>query len=374
MIGPSASFYDPDQSQWDYQAQQQFEFAYPAPGPSYDELVAQFYSQPPPPPQPQQQHPQQQQRTQQYPAYPQPVQSTSNGVPNNHNSNPNITTTPNKHNDSPPPAATSSGPAPKRKRVAKKPAQAPQSVDSDNSDSDDGFGFSGGGGAGISVGMGGLGVRSKGARLPGACTHCKKLKMKCDFGPGGSGTRDPADNTCRRCRAGGHVCIVEGRKPRSAPKDDETRRGVAGSCILRLFRFAGELRGEAAQPRQRREEDQRSGQVLSFGQLSGDPPPCFLCFGAQTERGARGRGAYTVRGVHPSRSCVIFETDGWRARRRARTARSVYGNGRRWRWRRLTQRHFACTHRDRVESLVRPDQYHDIQTEQLGVGGMRDGS
>ncbi|KAJ7896268.1 hypothetical protein B0H14DRAFT_499493 [Mycena olivaceomarginata] len=44
--------------------------------------------------------------------------------------------------------------------------------------------------------------------------------MKCDFGPGGSGspgTGDPTDNTCRRCRAGGHVCIVEGRKPRSAP-------------------------------------------------------------------------------------------------------------------------------------------------------------
>ncbi|KAF7361496.1 hypothetical protein MSAN_01183000 [Mycena sanguinolenta] len=69
--------------------------------------------------------------------------------------------------------------------------------------------------------MGGLGVRSKGARLPGACTHCKKLKMKCDFGPGGSGTGDPTDNTCRRCRAGGHVCIVEGRKPRSAPNKRE---------------------------------------------------------------------------------------------------------------------------------------------------------
>jgi hypothetical protein len=130
-------------------------------------------------------------------------------------------------------------------------------------------------------------------RSPGACTHCKKLKMKCDFGPGGSGSSggsgggclflfdvrgkrgalkgevvfwqerqrkacacgtgnypllsvlqlnlssskipcsplhfihdrsltlvciDPADNTCRRCRAGGHVCIVERRKPRKAPK------------------------------------------------------------------------------------------------------------------------------------------------------------
>ncbi|KAF7360269.1 Protein kinase domain-containing protein [Mycena venus] len=52
-----------------------------------------------------------------------------------------------------------------------------------------------------------------------ACTHCRLLKMKCDFGSRslrGSGVH--VDNTCRRCRAGGHVCIVEGRKARSAPK------------------------------------------------------------------------------------------------------------------------------------------------------------
>jgi len=47
-------------------------------------------------------------------------------------------------------------------------------------------------------------------RLPGACTHCKKLKMKCDF--------PKNENTCKRCKAGGHHCIVEGRKPRTAPK------------------------------------------------------------------------------------------------------------------------------------------------------------
>ncbi|KAI1793794.1 hypothetical protein LXA43DRAFT_206468 [Ganoderma leucocontextum] len=47
-------------------------------------------------------------------------------------------------------------------------------------------------------------------RLPGACKHCKKLKMRCEF---------PAeDNTCKRCKSGGHQCIVEGRKPRNAPK------------------------------------------------------------------------------------------------------------------------------------------------------------
>jgi hypothetical protein len=71
---------------------------------------------------------------------------------------------------------------------------------------------------GISVGIGGLGVvsersRRKGMRLPGACTHCKKLKMKCDF--------PKNDNTCKRCKSGGHVCIVEGRKQRTAPNKRE---------------------------------------------------------------------------------------------------------------------------------------------------------
>ncbi|KAF7328787.1 hypothetical protein MVEN_02507600 [Mycena venus] len=220
MIGPSASFYDPDQhqQQWNYQ---QFDFTYPAPGTSFDQLLAQYYPQ-------QQQQQQQPQQPQQHPQQPQQhVQyqyqaAPSTGDPNPNIPNPNITTSPNNTAT----AATSSGSATKRKRTAKKPAPAPQSATySDNSDSEDGFSFSGGGGAGISVGMGGLGVRSKGARLPGACTHCKKLKMKCDFGPGRSGSPggsgDPADNTCRRCRAGGHVCIVEGRKPRSAPNKRE---------------------------------------------------------------------------------------------------------------------------------------------------------
>jgi hypothetical protein len=47
-------------------------------------------------------------------------------------------------------------------------------------------------------------------RLPGACTYCKRLKMKCLFPPG--------ENVCKRCKTGKHDCIVEGRKPRSAPK------------------------------------------------------------------------------------------------------------------------------------------------------------
>lgn len=34
--------------------------------------------------------------------------------------------------------------------------------------------------------------------------------MKCEF--------PQNENVCKRCRSGGHPCIVEGRKPRSAPK------------------------------------------------------------------------------------------------------------------------------------------------------------
>ncbi|KAF7318088.1 hypothetical protein HMN09_00316700 [Mycena chlorophos] len=187
---PQTSFYDPNEPQWHYPqhpqsapSQHQFNFAYPAPGTSYDELLAQFY--------------------------------------------PNHAAAPPSKPQSPPRAsasasasasaasASTSTPAPKRKRVAKKAAPAPApSAGYSDSESDDGFG----GATGISVGMDGLGARSKGARLPGACTHCKKLKMKCDFGMDGDGEMD---NTCRRCRAGGHVCIVEGRKPRSAPNKRE---------------------------------------------------------------------------------------------------------------------------------------------------------
>ena len=42
--------------------------------------------------------------------------------------------------------------------------------------------------------------------LDGRCRE----QMKCEFPQG--------DNVCKRCKAGGHACIVEGRKPRSAPK------------------------------------------------------------------------------------------------------------------------------------------------------------
>ncbi|TFY56655.1 hypothetical protein EVG20_g8846 [Dentipellis fragilis] len=44
-------------------------------------------------------------------------------------------------------------------------------------------------------------------RPSGACSRCKRLKMKCVFSAGVPG--------CGRCTSGGHECIVEGRKPRT---------------------------------------------------------------------------------------------------------------------------------------------------------------
>ncbi|KAJ3527292.1 hypothetical protein NM688_g8147 [Phlebia brevispora] len=44
-------------------------------------------------------------------------------------------------------------------------------------------------------------------RVSGACTRCKRLKMKCTFAD--------SDSTCARCIVGGHECVVLGRKPRS---------------------------------------------------------------------------------------------------------------------------------------------------------------
>ncbi|KAJ7486494.1 hypothetical protein FB451DRAFT_1337421 [Mycena latifolia] len=186
------------------QQQQGFDLPYPAPGASYDELIAQFDPQHH---QQIQQAQQVQQQIQQYAAYTPPSTSASHSTLANGNTNANATS-PNTSN--------ATGSAPKRKRAVEKAAQpSTQSQAYSDSDSDDGDGFSGD----ISVGMGGLGVRSKSARSPGACTHCKKLKMKCELGPAPAGST--LDSTCRRCRAGGHVCIRPGRKPRSPPNKGE---------------------------------------------------------------------------------------------------------------------------------------------------------
>ncbi|KAF9524197.1 hypothetical protein CPB83DRAFT_620424 [Crepidotus variabilis] len=70
----------------------------------------------------------------------------------------------------------------KRKRAKKDYVEESGTLSDSDSDDDDGDGL--GMTGQISVGMGGLGVvgrgrgrREKGSRLPGACTHCKKLKL-----------------------------------------------------------------------------------------------------------------------------------------------------------------------------------------------------
>lgn len=49
--------------------------------------------------------------------------------------------------------------------------------------------------------------------------------MKCDF-PKGEG-----EDTCKRCKSGGYVCIVEGRRQRIAPKL------VTPSCLNHVASF-----------------------------------------------------------------------------------------------------------------------------------------
>ncbi|KAK0440527.1 hypothetical protein EV421DRAFT_1737193 [Armillaria borealis] len=43
-------------------------------------------------------------------------------------------------------------------------------------------------------------------RRPGACTQCKKIKMKCEF--------PPDEKICKRCKPKGYRCIVEAPKPK----------------------------------------------------------------------------------------------------------------------------------------------------------------
>ncbi|KAH9034216.1 hypothetical protein EDB85DRAFT_1948273 [Lactarius pseudohatsudake] len=55
-------------------------------------------------------------------------------------------------------------------------------------------------------------------RRPGACSRCKKLKMRCAFGA------DP--RSCIRCAAGSHQCIVEGRKARTPGQRENLLRQI----------------------------------------------------------------------------------------------------------------------------------------------------
>ncbi|KIK36132.1 hypothetical protein CY34DRAFT_539200 [Suillus luteus UH-Slu-Lm8-n1] len=105
----------------------------------------------------------------------------------------------------PRPATNRKARAPKRPRPSTSQGGGGGGGDSDDDSDDDDV-----------VEWGGPSVPPQGAapgmgqRKTGACTHCKRLKMKCDFPDGAS--------TCKRCATGGHPCIVEGRKPRTAPK------------------------------------------------------------------------------------------------------------------------------------------------------------
>ncbi|GBE88352.1 hypothetical protein SCP_1301670 [Sparassis crispa] len=50
-------------------------------------------------------------------------------------------------------------------------------------------------------------------KLPGACKRCKGLKVRCEF------ITDP--DTCKRCKNGGHECVIPGRKKRKPPPKRE---------------------------------------------------------------------------------------------------------------------------------------------------------
>ncbi|KAF7290709.1 hypothetical protein MIND_01311600 [Mycena indigotica] len=131
--------------------QERFEFAYPAPAASYGQLYPQY------------------DQYAQYapgPSYPPPSTGQPRGV----------------------------GPPRKRQRTED---EVPQSAGYSEPEGDEG-----------------LRPQAGGAKLPGACGHCRKLKMKCEFATDADGE---TEDTCRRCQATGHVCMVERRNQRSAP-------------------------------------------------------------------------------------------------------------------------------------------------------------
>ncbi|OCB90564.1 putative fungal specific transcription factor [Sanghuangporus baumii] len=62
--------------------------------------------------------------------------------------------------------------------------------------------------------------------------ECRE-QMKCEFPQG--------DNVCKRCKAGGHACIVEGRKPRSAPKSVFLLSSLSSPIIILFSRILNQL-------------------------------------------------------------------------------------------------------------------------------------
>nr|GAT47127.1 predicted protein [Mycena chlorophos] len=148
-----------DAAQWQ---QQPYAFSYEAmaPGAQYDELFAQY---------PHQQQPQ----YSQYASYPQ---------------HPTIPAYPGPVV---PPTTQEIGPSRKRQRIEEPPAEMEEGTEA----------------VGAQPGV-------NTARLTAACSHCRKLKMKCEFSVDADGEMEDA---CRRCQATGHKCTFEERRQRRPP-------------------------------------------------------------------------------------------------------------------------------------------------------------
>ncbi|KAF8498188.1 hypothetical protein F5888DRAFT_1693337 [Russula emetica] len=101
-------------------------------------------------------------------------------------------------------------------------------------------------------------------RRPGACSRCKKLKMRCSFGS------DP--RTCIRCAAGSHPCVVEGRKARTPGQRENLLRQIrekneAISLLLNQLRntsLTTPLSINAARIPLNPVERERHGEILSW--------------------------------------------------------------------------------------------------------------
>ncbi|KAI9435735.1 fungal-specific transcription factor domain-containing protein [Lactarius indigo] len=101
-------------------------------------------------------------------------------------------------------------------------------------------------------------------RRPGACSRCKKLKMRCAFG---------ADSrSCIRCAAGSHQCIVEGRKARTPGQRENLLRQIREknetiSVLLHQLRnttIATPISINAARLSLKPNERESHGEVLSW--------------------------------------------------------------------------------------------------------------
>jgi len=63
-------------------------------------------------------------------------------------------------------------------------------------------------------------------RSPGACVHCKSLKVKCEFNHG--------ESVCRRCQTGNYQCLARSRKKRKPAPTHEDLQAKAHSQDLQI--------------------------------------------------------------------------------------------------------------------------------------------